>query len=166
MIRLRSMTENDLPLFQAWLSAPHVARWYANAADWIAEVEGQDGVYRFIHHFIAENDGTPVGFCQYYACNDSGEPMAGYTALGGAYSIDYLIGRKDDLRKGYGKQIVSALVEKILQHPDAIRIVVQPEKENQASRGLLCACGFVQDTEKDIYVKTLQRSAPIHDRHH
>lgn len=61
MLRLREMTLADLPLFQKWLAAPHVARWYRDPEDWVAEVAGQDGEYRWIHHFIAEADGRPVG---------------------------------------------------------------------------------------------------------
>jgi RimJ/RimL family protein N-acetyltransferase len=40
-------------------------------------------------------------------------------------------------------------------HHDAKRIVLQPEPENKASCGLLLSCGFVLDTEKEIYVKLL-----------
>ncbi len=50
--------------------------------------------------------------------------------------------------------IVAQLTDRIALHPDAKRIVVQPEPENKASCGLLLSCGFVLDTEK-IYVKPL-----------
>ena len=155
MIRLRAMLLEDIPLFKKWLSMPHVAPWYSDAAEWVYEVEKQDGEFYWIHHFIVEYKGTPIGFCQYYALNDSGEPMGGYAALGGAYSIDYLIGEEEYLQKGFGKQIVRALTEKISLYPDAKRIAVQPDRENKASRALLLACGFHLDEEKDVYVKTL-----------
>ena len=47
------------------------------------------------------------------------------------------------------------LTDKIALHPDAKRIVVQPEPENKASCGLLLSFGFLLDTEKEIYVKRL-----------
>ncbi|MET3741361.1 RimJ/RimL family protein N-acetyltransferase, partial [Faecalicatena orotica] len=59
------------------------------------------------------------------------------------------------LRNGFGKMIVTDLTDRIAFHPDAKRIVVQPEPENKASCGLLLSCGFVLDTEKEIYVKLL-----------
>ena len=102
-----------------------------------------------------EHAGKPIGFCQYYACKDSEELWEGYTALGGSYSIDYMIGETDCLGKGFGKMIVAQLTDRIALHPDAKRIVVQPEPENKASCGLLLSCGFVLDTEKEIYVKPL-----------
>ena len=155
MIRLRKMGLEDLPLFKAWLSAPHVARWYHDPQDWIGEVEQQDGAFRWLHHFIVEQEDRPIGFCQYYACKDSGEDWGGYTALGGTYSIDYLIGETQYLGKGVGKQIVAELTERIMGRGDAERIVGQPEPENRASCGLLLSCGFVFDPEKEIYVKRL-----------
>ena len=61
----------------------------------------------------------PSSFCQYYACKDSDELWEGYTALGGSYSIDYMIGETDYLRKGFGKKIVGDLTNRIMLHNDA-----------------------------------------------
>ena len=155
MIQLRKMTLQDLPVFKRWLAVPHVVNWYHEPQDWIDEVEKQDGEFRWIHHYIVEFGKKPVGFCQYYACKDSDELWEGYTALGGSYSIDYLVGEREYLHKGIGKQIVAGLIEKIKMQHDAVRIVVQPEPENKASCGLLLSCGFQFDTEKGIYVKLL-----------
>lgn len=155
MAYLRKMTAADMPIFKQWLAAPHVARWYHDPLDWIEEVEKQDQAFRWLHHFIVEQDGVPIGFCQYYACKDSEELWEGYTALGGSYSIDYLIGDPAYLRKGIGKQVVADLLRKIALHRDAKRIVVQPEPENEASCGLLRSCGFVLDADTGIYVKAV-----------
>lgn len=155
MIHLREMTINDLPQFKKWLFTPHVAKWYHHPSDWIDEVKKQDSEFNWIHHFIVEYKSNPIGFYQYYACHDSDELWGGYTALGRSYSIDYMIGEAHCLRKGFGKQIVSQLINKIKMHNDAERIVVEPEQENSASCDLLLSCGFDLDTDKKIYVKTL-----------
>lgn len=155
MIKLRPLTQDDLTIFKKWLYTPHVAKWYHEPQDWIMEVEQQDGEFNWIHHFIVEYDDKPIGFCQYYACDDSVEEWEGYTALGGSYSIDYMIGEPDYLGKGLAKQIVFALIDMIKEHSDAKRIVVKPEEDNDASRGLLQACKFELDKEKDVYVWNL-----------
>lgn len=155
MINLKKMNMTDLEIFKKWLYTPHVAKWYHDPLDWIDEIEKQDNEFNWIHHFIVEHEGTPIGFCQYYACKDSDELWEGYTKLGGSYSIDYMIGEIDYLQKGFGKQILLDLIEKVNLHSDAKRIVVQPEQENKASCGVLLSCGFVFDAEKSIYVKTL-----------
>ncbi len=155
MVNFRKMQIEDLIIFEKWLYTPHVAKWYHDPIDWIEEIEKQDNDFSWVHHFIVEYEGNDIGFCQYYACKDSDECWEGYTELGGSYSIDYMIGETDYLRKNLGKQIVAKLIEKIMLHDDAERIVVQPEQENKASCGLLLSCDFVLDIEKNIYVRTL-----------
>ncbi|MDO4493421.1 MAG: GNAT family N-acetyltransferase [Clostridia bacterium] len=156
MIRLRPMVRGDLALFEHWLSAPHVQKWYGDPAAWLYEAAEMDGLYGWIVRFIAERDGVPVGFCQYYACCDSGEDWAHYTRLGGSYSVDYLIGDAADLNKGYGKQMLAALEREIGKLPGARRIVVRPEPLNTASRALLRSAGYALDTATDIFVKELR----------
>ena len=155
MLQIRPMKAADLDLFKKWLYTPHVAKWYHDPLDWISEIEQQDGLFRWIHHFIVEYNDNPIGFCQYYACAESNELWNGYTDMGGSYSIDYMIGEVDYIGQGFGKKIVLALIDFIKHHNDAKRIVVQPETENKASCGVLLSCGFTYDNEKDIYVFTL-----------
>lgn len=155
MVSLRRMNITDLTLFKKWLYTSHVAKWYHDPLDWVSEIEKQNSDFKWIHHFIVEEENHPIGFCQYYACKDSDELWEGYTELGGSYSIDYMIGETDYLYKGFGKQIVLDLVEKITLHDDAERIVVQPEQENKASCGVLLSCGFEFEAEKGIYIRTL-----------
>lgn len=157
MINLRIMNAADLPIFKKWLGTPHVAKWYHDPLEWIKEVEMQDGAFRWIHHFIAEYDYKPIGFCQYYACKDSDELWGGYTQMGGSYSIDYMVGEKEYVHKGFGREIVKNLIEKIKLHGDAERIVVQPEPGNAASCNLLLSCKFVLDTRNDIYFMTIEK---------
>lgn len=156
MITVRPMKTADLTVFHQWLYTPHVAKWYQDPLSWIAEVEQQDAFFNWIHHYIVEQNERQIGFCQYYACLDSEEPWGGYTEMGGSYSIDYMIGEIDYIGKGIGKEIVVLLIEKIKQHNDAKRVVVQPESQNKASCGVLLSCGFQYDKEKDIYVLPLE----------
>lgn len=155
MTTIRPMTNEDLTIFKKWLYKPHVAKWYHEPLDWIMEIEQKDNEFHWIHHFIVEYNSKNIGFCQYYACMDSDELWEGYTALGGSYSIDYMIGENQYIGKGLGKEIIVTLIDKIRKHDDAKRIVVQPEAENKASCGVLLSCGFIYDKEKDIYVLTI-----------
>lgn len=77
--------------------------------------------------------------------------------MGGSYSIDYMIGEKEYVHKGFGREIVKNLIEKIKLHGDAERIVVQPEPGNAASCNLLLSCKFVLDTRNDIYFMTIEK---------
>ncbi|HML68186.1 MAG TPA: GNAT family N-acetyltransferase [Clostridia bacterium] len=154
-IQIRCMQYSDLPLFREWLFLPHVAKWYHEPEDWIAEIEQQDGAFAFVRHFIAESEEKAFGFGQYYPYWLSGEDWHGSIPLEGTYSIDYMIGDPAFLKKGYGRQIILSLLDKIKQVPDASRVIVQPEPENAASCGVLRACGFVFDEPNGVFLLAL-----------
>ncbi|WP_276629666.1 hypothetical protein [Terrisporobacter hibernicus] len=54
-----------------------------------------------------------------------------------------------------GKQIIRDLFLKISNHTNAKRVIVQPEKENKSSCGVLLSCGFEFDNKNEIYIKVL-----------
>lgn len=155
MITLRQFTDNDLAVFKEWLKTPHVANWYHEPNDWIYEVETRNTEFNWLHHFIVEYENQPIGFCQYYECIHAEEDWYGNIEVPGTYSIDYLIGDVNFLKKGYGKAIVNALIEKIKSNVNAKRIIVQPELENKASCNTLLSCNFKFDNENQIYILNL-----------
>jgi RimJ/RimL family protein N-acetyltransferase len=57
------------------------------------------------------------------------------------YSIDYLIGEPEYLRKGYGKEMVRLLRER-LSDLGVKCVVAQPDKNNTSSRNVLEANGY------------------------
>ncbi|HBI92155.1 MAG TPA: hypothetical protein DDY58_06810 [Terrisporobacter glycolicus] len=59
------------------------------------------------------------------------------------------------MSKGLGKQIIRDLFLKISNHTNAKRVIVQPEKENKSSCGVLLSCGFEFDNKNEIYIKVL-----------
>jgi RimJ/RimL family protein N-acetyltransferase len=158
-INLRPFLDNDIPLMEKWLSVPHVAKWYLYPDHWLRELHERNGEFAFITHFIAELESVPIGFCQYYDChyaqaheiwNDTwhiGEHK------GEVFSLDYLIGEAEYLHRGFGKAILIKLLKK-LRETTAKTIIVQPDKENTASRRLLESCGFQHNG--DVYVLELK----------
>ncbi len=155
-VTLRGLCDGDIPTFERWLQCEHVARWYKQPEEWLREVREREGEFRFVHHFIVEYGGRPVGFCQYYLYADSGETWHRDLDIRGAYSIDYLVGETNVLKKGLGAAAVLALLEKIRGIPDARLVIVQPEKENLASRATLTSTGFEYDKERGLYYKRLR----------
>lgn len=148
---LRELIDKDIPLFKEWLNEPHVAEWYHDPLDWIDEVEKRNSEYKWIHHYIVESNGEPIGFCQYYEYCNSGEVWHGSTQIGGTYSIDYMIGNTSYLKIGLGKEIIKHLIERIKSEKNAKRVIVQPESENKPSCNTLLSCGFHFDEVNKIY---------------
>lgn len=154
-IYLRPLEEEDIPLLETWLHKNHIAKWFADPEDWIAEVKARQGDFSWIHHFIAMQNDRPLGFCQYYDCYDAKEDWYDISRPGETFSLDYLIGDIDDLGKGHGKKIVALILDQIRSHSAAQWVLAQPDGDNNASAGVLLADGFAFDTEKDYYVKRL-----------
>lgn len=150
-VALRPFEDDDLPRLRRWLAVDHVRPWFEQPEDWMAEVEGRHGEYAWISHFVIEADGEPVGFCQLYPFSASGEDWNGALPVEGTYSLDYLLGEPTLLRRGIARAALSQLIGLIAAEPDAERIIVQPDRENVASRGLLRALGFSYDEADDLF---------------
>ncbi len=155
---LRPLTDADVPLMEEWLKRPHVAQYYEHPEDWLEEIQHRENEFAFLRHFIVRLGAAPIGFCQYYDCYAAQEDWYQVEEPQRVFSIDYLIGEASYLGKGYGKAMIQALVERIFALPCARRILVQPEKENAASCGVLKANGFWFDVERNCFVR--ERETP------
>ena len=159
-ITLRPLWDADVTLMERWLYLPHVAKWYEHPSDWLNEINSRRDNFRFLFHFIAEYEGTPIGFGQYYDCFFAKEhetwdeqwPVG--DKPGEIFSIDYLIGEPEYLQKGYGKEIVRLLTEKVRTAGGA-QIIVEPHKENAASIRALEANGFRYADDNSALAKHL-----------
>jgi RimJ/RimL family protein N-acetyltransferase len=150
MLKLRPFEDNDMTLMEQWLYADHVKPWYEHPLDWLNELRERHGEFGFITHMIAVADGDSIGFCQYYDCWHSREYEdwgIDITTQGEIFSIDYLIGETDYLRRGYGKEIILLLLD-ILRLLPAKTVIVLPDKQNAASNRALESAGFKWDGER------------------
>ena len=75
MLFLRPMTEADLPLVEAWLGLPHVARWWTpdtTAAEEIAKyrrrISPRERPVTIM--LMVTWDGAGIGWCQWYRWAD------------------------------------------------------------------------------------------------
>jgi len=147
-LTLRPLFENDIALMERWLYTPHVAKWYKHPEHWLNELRERRGEFSFLTHFIAEFEGVPIGFCQYYDCyfaqqhevwNDQWRVGDGQ---GKIFSIDYLIGEPACLRRGLGKGMIALLLT-MLRKAGARTVIVEPERDNVASNRALERSGFI-----------------------
>lgn len=152
-LQMRRIQDSDIPLLEKWLHKKHVNKWYHNPEEWLFEVKNRFDAFGFINHFIVTYQGKSIGFCQYYACIDSGEEWKGYHLSQGTYSIDYMIGEEEYLNKGFGKAIVGMLVEAVFSIDGVKEIIVSPEPENISSCKSLLANSFKYDTTYELYQK-------------
>ncbi len=149
---LKKFTDQDIPLLTKWLDAEHIKPWFTDPQAWLDEVREREGEYSWIRHYIICRSSATIGFCQYYPYWKSGEDWHGNIPVEGTYSIDYLIGEVENLKKGYASAAVRLLGERIAEEKDAKRIIVQPETDNHASRNTLLSAGYSYDTANGLFL--------------
>lgn len=151
-IKLRVFRDDDILLLRKWLYEKHVSKWYEHPLDWIEEVEKRESNFSWIHHYIVEYNDVAIGFCQHYEYCNSGEEWHGDIEIDGTYSIDYLIGESEYLKRGFGKVIINELLNIVGSISNAKRIIVQPDSENTASCNTLLSSGFNFDESNKLYL--------------
>lgn len=150
-LSLSPLQDKDIALMKTWLYKEHVRKWFHETDDWLTEIMGRNDVFSFVKHYICYYGDKPIGFCQYYDCFDAKENWYTVESSSKMFSIDYLIGDENYLRKGFGKQIIKLLIAEIKIQNRSFEIVVQPEMENTASNKTLIATGFLYDESKHYY---------------
>ena len=154
-LTLKPIGDKDISLMEVWLNKDYIKKWYNDPTEWLEEIKKRDREFNFIHHFIVMNNDKPIGFCQYYDCFYAKEDWYNVNFVNQSFSIDYLIGNEDYLKKGYGKAIIKLLTETIKQKENGNQIIVQPEKENVASNKALLSAGYVYDEKYQYYIYNL-----------
>ena len=158
MLELRLLDDGDVPLVQTWLNKEHVKRWFeiprlgVTIDDWMDEIKERKGAFHWLTHLMVLCQGRPIGLCQYYRCEDSGEDF-GDLPQEGSYGIDYLIGEESHIGKGLGGEMIALLVDRIFSFPDAQRVTADIDEDNKASERALRSCGFtLRDAKRSRYV--------------
>jgi aminoglycoside 6'-N-acetyltransferase len=123
----RPLTAADLPLMGTWLAAPHMRRWWGEAAPALAEVR-QAIEEPSTDPFLILLDERPIGYIQSYDIH--AEPDHPYRDQPpGTLGIDLSLGEADLLGLGHGPRIIEAFVARLLAG-GAPRIVIDPAPDN------------------------------------
>jgi aminoglycoside 6'-N-acetyltransferase len=144
-----ALQATDLQLLATWLSRPHVERWWREPSD-LASVDesyrpmldGSDHTEGFIVHY----GDRQIGFVQRYLIADDAEwheTLRSAVGEDGGIGIDYLIGERNLVGKGLGRQMISEFIGlSWRRYPSEDRVVVALQQENVASWKALEACDF------------------------
>jgi len=147
------MSAADLRMVKAWLGDPEVARWYLAATtieDELDDLRLCIGAGEQTEPLIAAGPRGPIGWCQWYICDDYPEHAAGVGAAPGDAGIDYAIGDQASRGHGAGTELIAALVAYIRQrHPHA-GVIADPAASNLASRRVLEKNGFLLLAERPV----------------
>jgi RimJ/RimL family protein N-acetyltransferase len=141
-MKIREFTLEDLHFMKVWLEQEYIQKFWGEPQDWLNEITENISA-DWVKYFIVECD-IPIGFLQYYE-TDLAPPGDWTNEPIGTVGIDYLIGEKDYLGKGYGSKVVRLLVDHIKSKNEYDYIVADPIVENVSSIKVLEHNGFKQN---------------------
>ncbi len=138
-ITFRLVGDDDFPLLARWLAAPHVARWWGDPADGVAEIRAAVAEPS-TDAYLALLDGTPGAYIQSYDIHaEVGHPYSDQPP--GTVGVDISIGDAALLGQGLGPRIIDAFVRRLFD-AGAPRIVIDPDPENAAAVRAYEKAGF------------------------
>jgi aminoglycoside 6'-N-acetyltransferase len=156
----RPVVAADLPMLGAWLDRPHVAEWWDDADDKLAEIR-EAMADPSTQPFIVELDGRPIGYLQCYDPHrEEGHPYRDQPK--GTLGIDQFIGEPELVGAGHGSRLIAAFAEGLFRR-GVPRIIIDPDPANGRAIRAYEKAGFRPfDSRTSIYGDALMmaRDAP------
>ena len=147
-LRLRDVTNDDLPLIEQWLHADHVrSTWGVPGANLrLLNEPPANGNWRA----IIEADGHKVGIVLWQHPTREELDVAGLADLPtSVIDIDIMIGEFDALGRGLGSDAISLVAEVALSDPTVPFVMACARLDNLASQRAFAKAGFRKDREFD-----------------
>lgn len=136
----RPLQSSDMSMFHDWLTRPHVEEWWG-APDPMAEVAEfyAASITPTIPHwcFIAELNGVPTGFIQWYqpsAFHEEGWWLNEHDPT--VRGIDQFLANANGLGQGIGTSMVRAFVAHLFEDTTVTRVQTDPSPDN--ARAIRC----------------------------
>jgi aminoglycoside 6'-N-acetyltransferase len=147
-------------MLDAWLDRPHVAEWWDDADDKLAEIR-EAMADPSTQLFIVELDGRPIGYLQCYDPHgEDGHPYRDQPK--GTLGIDQFIGEPELVGVGHGSRLIAAFAEGLFRR-GVPRIIIDPHPANGRAIRAYEKAGFRPfDSRTSIYGDALMmaRDAP------
>ena len=123
----RPVVADDLPMLGVWVQRPHVAEWWDDTDDKLAEIR-EAMVEPSTEPFIIELDGRSIGYIQCYNPHlEEDHPYRDQPV--GSLGIDQFIGEPELVGIGHGSSLIAAFVEDLFRR-GAPRVIIDPDPRN------------------------------------
>jgi aminoglycoside 6'-N-acetyltransferase len=143
----RPLTRDDLPLVRSWLMQPHVARWWGEIEQEMAEIEEILDLDH-VKAFLMLLDGRPIGYFQHYDPKaEDDHPFRDEPA--GTLGVDLSISEAGLIGRGHGSAFIRTFAGKAFAE-GVPRIITEPHPDNVASVRAFEKSGFVKRWIRDV----------------
>jgi aminoglycoside 6'-N-acetyltransferase len=158
----RPVVAEDLPMLGVWLERPHVAEWWDDVDDKLAEIR-EAMADPATQPFIIELDGRPIGYIQCYDPHlEEGHPYRDQPK--GTLGIDQFIGEPELVGIGHGSRLIAAFVEGLFRH-GARRVIIDPDPANGRAIRAYEKAGFMPfDSRTSIHGDALMMAQDAPER--
>jgi aminoglycoside 6'-N-acetyltransferase len=142
----RPLAENDLPLIERWLAVPHVAQWWDDGRQQLADIHSHIDDPA-IEPFIVNAESQPIGYIHSY--NPHAWPDHPYNDFpDGTRGFDQFIGEAEMTGKGHGTALTRAFVDRLFKS-GAGCIVTDPDPANVRAVRVYEKAGFIAERAAD-----------------
>lgn len=140
-IELRSATMRDLELLLYWETQQHVIDASGEDCDWNWDYElRRDPPWR--EQLVAERGGNPIGYVEIIDPAEEEDHYWGDVEKD-LRAIDIWIGEKEDIRKGYGTEMMRLALERCFSVPQVKAVIIDPLESNTGAQKFYEFMGFV-----------------------
>ena len=134
-IRVRTLTEEDLPLMLKWLTDDRVLEYYGGRDQkYTLEKIRKEYIEEDVDistRLIIEYDGKPIGYAQVYDMIDEYYDSYHYDKKGEVvYCMDQFIGEPDYWSKGIGTKFMKMILEYLVCEKNADAVILDPHQNN------------------------------------
>ena len=145
----RAIDVADLPLLRRWMAEPHVAEWWGDADDALAEIRAAIDEPS-TQPMIVEMDGEPIAYLQHYDPHmEDDHPYRDQPE--GTLGLDLSIGPPEYLGLGHGSAILRECAAGLLASGVA-SLIIDPDPDNARAIRAYEKAGFVAfDRRTTIY---------------
>ena len=158
----RPLTPLDLPMLGEWLDRPHVAEWWDDEEDKLAEIRAAMADPSTQPH-VVELDGRPIGYIQCYDPHlEDDHPYRDQPE--GTLGIDQFIGEPELIGIGHGTRLIAAFADGLFRQ-GAVRVIIDPDPANARAIRAYEKAGFTAfDRRTTIYGDALMMARDAPDR--
>jgi aminoglycoside 6'-N-acetyltransferase len=141
-IREMQFKDDDFDLMEKWLTDAEVLQYYEGrdhpfTRQQVIEKFGRRTIGKdSVVSCIAEYDGLPIGYMQYYELPESSKEKYGVAGARNVYGMDLFIGETRYWNQGIGIIMVKALLEYLFEVKEASKVFIDPQTWNE--RAIRC----------------------------
>ncbi|MBN2494536.1 MAG: GNAT family N-acetyltransferase [Deltaproteobacteria bacterium] len=147
-VRLRDVTDADLPLIERWLCAEHVRRYWGEPEENIRLLRSPTGAR--LRRALIEADGRKVGLVLWQHPSRQELDAAGlFDVPEDVIDVDIMIGEAADVGRGVGTAAIRMVAEAALADPEVPYVIAATSIDNRASQRAFAKAGFDVDRDFD-----------------